>query len=50
MVSRLDPDEEAALSEATPEDITALADILCGFYDLFLGWTQMKRLPCLWPP
>jgi hypothetical protein len=28
MVSRLDPDEEAALSVATLEDIRALADIL----------------------
>jgi hypothetical protein len=28
MVSRLDPDEEAALSVATLEDIMALADIL----------------------
>ncbi len=28
MVSRLDPDEEAALSVATLEDIMALSDIL----------------------
>ncbi len=28
MVSRLDPDEEAALSVATLEDIMALADFL----------------------
>ncbi len=28
MVSRLDPDEEAALSVATLKDIMALADIL----------------------
>ncbi len=28
MVSRLDPDKEAALSVATLEDIMALADIL----------------------
>jgi hypothetical protein len=50
MVSRLDPDEEAALSVATLKDIMALADILFGFYDLFilwcLGWTLTKRLPC----